>query len=173
MTFCSWFFPPKIQLNSYEVRFWSQTFNNWSVYPKKIHRSVYPKRIHQELSHISLQKVYCSFRKDSNTLLAILLLSLFTFLQKLQYTMLLRFLHFCFTPEVSLCHTLWSSSGYIFATKFCRPLKFQTINRVNFKNKKLTPSGWKEIEIIIFEFEAKTQFLSKLFILNISFSYIM
>ena len=125
MTFCSWFFPPKIQLNSYEVRFWSQTFNNWSVYPKKIHRSVYPKRIHQELSHISLQKVYCSFRKDSNTLLAILLLSLFTFLQKLQYTMLLRFLHF-------FLHRKW-----VFATLFdllvAISLQYNLVDLWNFK----------------------------------------
>ena len=49
----------------------------------------------------------------------------------------LPLLSWCFThilKELSLCHKLWFSNFYIFATKCCRPLIFQTINSARASN---------------------------------------
>ena len=59
--------------------------------------------------------------------------------------------------ELTFSHKLWFSNPYIFATRCCRILIFQTINSV-ISN---TPSGCKDIGIRKFKFVAN-QFLYKL-----------
>ena len=66
--------------------------------------------------------------------------------------------------EFSLCHKLWFSNFFIFATQCRRPLIFQTINsarvyNLSLKYLRFTPSGLIDIGIGKFEFVAKTQFL--------------
>ena len=62
------------------------------------------------------------------------------------------------SKELSLCHKLEISSPYIFVTQF------QTMNCVrsdnlSLKNQRCTQTGCKDIGILNFEFDAKTQFL--------------
>ena len=66
--------------------------------------------------------------------------------------------------KLSLCHKIWFSNFYIFATQCRRPLIFQTINsatayNLSLKYLRFTPSGSIDIGIGKFEFVAKTQFL--------------
>ena len=66
---------------------------------------------------------------------------------------------------IELSHKL---NHYIFGTKCCRPQIFQTMNSVgsnilSLKYQNFTTSGSKDIGVLIFEFVAKTQFLSKKF----------
>ena len=65
---------------------------------------------------------------------------------------------------MSLCHKLWFSNSYNFATWWCRPLIFQTNNAVRWYNqslkyKRFTASVCKDIRYGKFEFVAKTQLL--------------
>ena len=65
---------------------------------------------------------------------------------------------------------------FIFATRFRRPLMFQTMNSVrskslSFKNQKLKPSGYKDIGIRIFMFVAITQLISGLYTWSLNLSY--
>ena len=64
--------------------------------------------------------------------------------------------------KLSLCHKLWFSNFYIFATQWLRPQIFKTINSVRWKNlslkyQKYTPGG-KNMCIRKSEFVTKTQF---------------
>ena len=57
-----------------------------------------------------------------------------------------------YPKELSFCHKLWFSNSYNFATRFPRPLIFQTINSVrsnslSLKNERLTSSDCKDIEV--------------------------
>ena len=66
--------------------------------------------------------------------------------------------------ELSFCNKLTFSKPYIFATWWCKPLIFQTINSgrsnsLNLKYQKFTPSVCKDIWVRKFKFVAKTQFL--------------
>ena len=66
--------------------------------------------------------------------------------------------------DLSLSHKLWFSNPYIWATQYCRPWIFQTMNSVRSNNIRLTCQrctlqGFKDIGIRIFDFGAKTQFL--------------
>ena len=86
---------------------------------------------------------------------------------------------FAKTEKMSFCHTLYNfSTLYQLATRCCRSLIFQTMNSarsnsLSLKYHRFTPSSCKDIGIRIFEFVAKTQFLSERFskiksVLNIS-----
>ena len=68
------------------------------------------------------------------------------------------------TKELSFCHKLRFSNYYNLATRFPRPMIFQTINSgrsnsLNLKYQKFTPSVCKDIWVSKFKFVAKTQFL--------------
>ena len=70
----------------------------------------------------------------------------------------------CWTKELSHCHKLWFSNLYIFVIKCRRPLIFQTMNSVRWKNQSLKyqrfpPTGGKNVGIRKSEFVTKTQFL--------------
>ena len=65
---------------------------------------------------------------------------------------------------MSFCHKLRFSHYYNLATRFPRPLIFQTINSarsnsLSLKYQRFTPSGCKDIGVRKFKFAAKTQFL--------------
>ena len=64
--------------------------------------------------------------------------------------------------ELSFCHKLWFSNSYNFATRFPKPLIFQTFNSVSLKYQRFTSSGSKDIWVKKCEFVAKTQILSLL-----------
>ena len=69
-----------------------------------------------------------------------------------------------FSKELSFYHKLRFLNSYNLATRFSRPLIFQTINygRSNsqsLKYQRFTPSGCKDIGIRKCKFVAKTQFL--------------
>ena len=66
--------------------------------------------------------------------------------------------------ELSLCHKLWIFNPCIFATQCRRPWIFQTMNSIRSNNLSLkyhrfTTSTSKDIEVYIFDFVPKTQFL--------------
>ena len=68
------------------------------------------------------------------------------------------------TKELSFCHKLRFSTSYKLATRFPRPLIFQTINSVrsnslSLKYQRFTTSGCKDIGVRKCKFVAKTQFL--------------
>ena len=72
------------------------------------------------------------------------------------------------SKELSLCHKLWLSTLFIFATQWLRPYLFQTMNSDRWKNlslkyQRFTPSGEKNMGIRKSEFVTKTQFLYDLF----------
>ena len=65
---------------------------------------------------------------------------------------------------LSLCHKLWFSNLFIFATHYCRTYIFQTMNSVrsinlSLKYQRFRPSGCKDTDIRKFEFVAKTLLL--------------
>ena len=67
--------------------------------------------------------------------------------------------------ELSFCHKLRFSNYNNLATRFPRPLIFQTINSgrsnsLSLKYQRFKPSGCKDIGVNKFKFVAKTQFLS-------------
>ena len=68
------------------------------------------------------------------------------------------------TKELSFCHKLRFFNPYIFATRSCRPLKFQTKNSdisniLSLKYKRFT-FGFKDKVIRKLEFVARTQLIS-------------
>ena len=80
------------------------------------------------------------------------------------------FVRFChifsprITKELSLCHKLWFSYPYIFATQCLRPHVFQNkytvrSNNLSLKYQRFTPSGSKDMGIKKFKFVTKNQFL--------------
>ena len=69
--------------------------------------------------------------------------------------------------KLSFRHKLWFSNPYIFATWWCRPLIFQTLNSVRlkslrFKFQMFTPSRCKDRGIRKFELVAKTPYFKDL-----------
>ena len=78
---------------------------------------------------------------------------------------------------IRLCHKLWFSNPYIFATKCGRLKIFQTMNFVrqfilNVKYKRFTPSGYKDIGMRKILFAAKTHFLLKILELQLFNCYL-
>ena len=74
-----------------------------------------------------------------------------------------EFQKFCwkvYVKELSFCHNLKFSNFYISATSGYKPLIFQSYRINSWKYLRSTTLGGQDIEIRIFEFVAKTQFLS-------------
>ena len=96
-------------------------------------------------------------------------------------SVILRILLFVFhadvSKELSFHHKLLFSNHYIFGTRCCRHLIFQTMNYVRSNNhslkyQRLTSLGRRNIGIRLFQFVAKTQVLSlnsKLYLVKVFF----